>query len=220
VPFRDRAHAGRELALRLIEWAGSGDLLNVLVLALPPGGVPVAAEVARALHAPLDVLVAREISTPVRPRTVIGAIVADDPPVFDRRSVAMMDLAEDRLGAVVARERTELHRCQYVYRGHRPTPSVDGRTVVLVDDGLATGLTAAAALRFLRRRAPARLILAVPVGSPRTTAALRPGCDDLVCLEEPASLHAVSECYEDFGAVSDRTVAGTLHALHGSHAPA
>jgi putative phosphoribosyl transferase len=214
VPFRDRAHAGQELALRLVEWADSGDLIDLLVLALPPGGVPVAAEAARALHAPLDVLVAREISTPVRPETVIGAIVADDPPVFDRRSLAMLDLSEDRLGAVVARERNELHRCQYVYRGRRPAPPVGGRTVVLVDDGLATGLTAAAALRFLRRQGPARLILAVPVGSPRTTAALRSDCDDLVCLEEPASLHAVDEWYEDFGEISDAAIAGTLHAFH------
>lgn len=212
--FRDRAHAGRELALRLVEWADSGDRSDLLVLALPPGGVPVAAEVARALRAPLDVLVAREISTPVPPRTAIGAIVADDPPVFDRRSLAMLDLSEDRLGAVVARERNELHRCQYVYRGGHPAPSVAGRRVVLVDDGLATGLTATAALRHLRCRDPARLVLAVPVGSPRTTAAVRPECDDLVCLEEPASLHGVGEWYEDFGEVSDAVLADTLHVFH------
>lgn len=212
--FRDRAHAGRELALRLVDWADSGDPTDPLVLALPRGGVPVAAEVARALRAPLDVLVAREISTPVRPPTAIGAIVADDPPVFDRRSLAMLDLSEDRLGAVVARERNELHRCQYVYRGGHPAPSVGGRTVVLVDDGLATGLTATAALRFLRRRGPAQLVLAVPVASPRTTDALRSECDALVCLDEPASLHTVGEWYEDFGEVTDTAVIETLHAFH------
>jgi len=214
VPFRDRAHAGRELALRLVGWAGSGGLTDPLVLALPRGGVPVAAEVARALHAPLDVLVAREISTPARPPTAIGAIVADEPPVFDRRSLAMLDLSEDRLGAVVARERNALHRCQYVYRGGHPTPSVAGRTVVLVDDGITTGLTATAALRFLRRQGPALLVLAVPVGGPGTTAALRSECDALLCLDQPASLHAVGEWYEDFREITDTAVADTLHAFH------
>lgn len=214
--FRDRTHAGQELALRLVEWAGSGDLVNVLVLALPTGGVPVAAQVARALHAPLDVLVARGISTPIRPETAIGAIVADDPPLYDRRSLAMMHLSEDRLGDVVARERNELHRREYVYRGRRPYPSVSGRTVVLVDDGLATGLTTTAALRYLRRHDPVRLVLAVPVGSPRTTSALRRECDDLVCLEEPPSLHAVGEWYEDFAPVPDAQVVDTLQAFHAT----
>ncbi|KUL20546.1 phosphoribosyltransferase [Streptomyces regalis] len=214
--FRDRTHAGRELALRLVEWADSGDLINLLVLALPRGGVPVAAEVARALHAPLDVLVTREISTPVRPETAIGAIVADDPPLYDRQSLAMMHLSEDRLGDVIVRARNELHSSEYLYRGRRPLPSVNGRTVVLVDDGLATGLTATAALRFLRRHGPARLVLAVPVGSPRTIASIRRDCDDLVCLEQPASLHVVGEWYEDFGQVSDADVARTLHAFHAT----
>ncbi|MGC9540586.1 phosphoribosyltransferase [Streptomyces sp. UG1] len=212
--FRDRTHAGQELALRLVEWADSGDLLQVLVLALPPGGVPVAAQVAGALHAPLDVLVTREVSTPVRPETAIGAIVADDPPLYDRQSLAMMHLSEDRLGDVIVRERNELHRSEYVYRGRRPLPSVGGRTVVLVDDGLATGLTATAALRFLRRHSPARLILAVPVGSPRTLASIRGECDDVVCLEQPPNLHVVGEWYEDFGPVSDTQAANTLHAFH------
>ncbi|MBT2422546.1 phosphoribosyltransferase [Streptomyces sp. ISL-22] len=216
MPFRDRTHAGQELALRLVEWADSGDLINLLVLALPSGGVPVAAEVARALHAPLDVLVVREISTPIRPETSIGAIVADDPPLYDRQSLAMMHLSEDRLGDVVARERNELHRREYVYRGRRPVPSVHGRTVVLVDDGLATGLTATAALRFLRRHGPARLVLAVPVGSPRTTAAMRAECDDLICLEQPSSLHAVGEWYEEFGQVTDTQVAETLQTFYAT----
>ncbi|WP_406193887.1 MULTISPECIES: phosphoribosyltransferase [unclassified Streptomyces] len=211
MPFRDRSHAGRELALRLVEWTDSGDLINPLVLALPGGGVPVAVEVARALQAPLDVLVAREISTPIRPETPIGAVVADDPPLYDRQSLAMMHLSEDRLGDVVARERNELHRLEYVYRGRHPLPSVDGRTIVLVDDGLATGLTATAALRFLHRHGPARLILAVPVGSPRTLTALRTDCDDLVCLDQPASLHSVGEWYEDFGRLSETEVADMLH---------
>ncbi|MGF0175568.1 phosphoribosyltransferase [Streptomyces sp. Marseille-Q5077] len=216
MPFRDRTHAGQALALRLVEWADSGDLINPLVLALPGGGVPVAAEVARALHAPLDVLVAREISTPIQPETPIGAVVADDPPLYDRQSLAMMHLSEDRLGDVVARERNELHRLEHVYRGRRPLPFVEGRTIVLVDDGLATGLTATAALRFLRHHGPARLILAVPVGNPRTLTALRARCDDLVCLEQPASLHAVGEWYEDFGRLPETEIAGLLHRFRAT----
>jgi putative phosphoribosyl transferase len=216
VAFRDRTHAGQELALRLVEWADSGDLPHLLVLALPPGGVPVAAEVARALHAPLDVLVAREISTPIQPETVIGAIVADDPPLYDRQSLTMMHLSEDRLGDVVARERNELHRHEHVYRGRRSLPSINGRTIVLVDDGLTTGLTATAALRFLHRHGPARLILAVPVGSPRTVSAIRAACDDLLCLEQPQYLHTVGEWYEDFGQVSETQAVEKLHAFHAT----
>ncbi|MFC5213825.1 phosphoribosyltransferase [Streptomyces coerulescens] len=216
MPFRDRTHAGQELGLRLAEWAGSGDLIDVLVLALPPGGVPVASEVARALHAPLDVLIAGEISTPIRPETPIGAVVADDPPLYDRQSLAMMHLSEDRLGDVVVQERNELHRLEYLYRGRRPPPSISGRTVVLVDDGLTTGLTATAALRFLRRHGPARLVLAVPVGSARTVPAMRGECDNVVCLEQPPGLHAVGEWYEDYGRVPDTQIARTLHAFHAT----
>ncbi|NGO07394.1 phosphoribosyltransferase [Streptomyces sp. HC44] len=216
MPFRDRKHAGRQLALRLAEWADSGDLINLLVLALPRGGVPVAAEVARELHAPLDVLTARKISTPVRPEAAIGAIVGEDPPLFDRRSLALLDMTEDRLGADVARERNELHRREYLYRGSRPAPSVRGRAVVLIDDGLATGLTATAALRFLRRQEPGRLVLAVPVGSPQAVAELRREADDVVCLEQPPAFQAVSEWYEDFRQISDAEVVDTLHAFHAT----
>lgn len=212
--FRDRTHAGRQLALRLVEWADSGDLVNLLVLALPRGGVPVAAEVARALHAPLDVLVGCKVSTPVRPDAAIGAIVAEDPPLFDRQALELLRLTEDRLGSDVARARTELHRRADLYRDGRPAPSVRGRAVVLVDDGLSSGLTATAALRFLRRQDPGRLVVAVPVGSPRVVAGLRDEADDVVCLEQPPFLHAIGEWYEDFTDVSDREVADILHAFH------
>ncbi|MBC9727645.1 phosphoribosyltransferase family protein [Streptomyces sp. TRM68367] len=214
--FRDRAHAGRELALRLVEWADSGDLVNLLVLGLPRGGVPVAAQVARALHAPLDVLVTGKVSTPVRPGAAIGAIVAEEPPLFDRRALEMLRLTPDRLGSDVARERTELHRREHLYRGGRPATSVRGRTVVLVDDGLATGLTMTAALRFLRRLRPGRLVVAVPVGGPRAVDQVRQEADELVCLEQPASLHAIGEWYEDFAEVSDTQVVEALRAVEAT----
>ncbi|MBB1252769.1 phosphoribosyltransferase [Streptomyces sp. OF3] len=216
--FRDRRHAGRELGARLTEWAGDGDLVNALVLALPRGGVPVAGEVAAALGAPLDVLVARKIGLPGHPETGIGAIAGEDPPLFDRRALRMLDLSEDRLGPDVARERAELHRRELLYRGDRPAPEVEGRAVILVDDGLATGVTARAALRHLRRRRPDRLVLAVPVCSPEAAAELRAEADGLVCLHQPSDFRSVGQWYERFEQTGDEEVSRTLreHAEAGS----
>ncbi|CAL9655481.1 phosphoribosyltransferase [Streptomyces griseomycini] len=211
--YRDRRHAGEELALRLMEWAADGDLVDPLVLALPRGGVPVAAQVAGALRAPLDVLVARKIGVPGRPETGIGAIVGDDPPLYDRRALEMLGLSEDRLGSDVARERTELHRREGRYRGHRPPPRVADRAVILVDDGLATGVTARAALRHLRRRGPARLVLAVPVGAPGTADLMRAEADDLICLHQPPDFRAVGRWYEEFDQVDDEEVVRILNEL-------
>ncbi|MFE9442152.1 phosphoribosyltransferase [Streptomyces sp. NPDC006602] len=214
--FRDRRHAGQELALRLREWAADRDLVKTLVLALPRGGVPVAAEVAHILKAPLDVLVARKIGVPGHPETGVGAIVGDDPPLFDQRALEMLGLSEKRLNPDVARERTELHRREQVYRGDRSAPDVKDRAVILVDDGLATGATARAALRYLRRRNPARLILAVPVCAPDSAAAMRSEADDVVCLHQPPDFWAVGQWYDDFDQVSDDAVIEILHALSAS----
>ncbi|MCX4706380.1 phosphoribosyltransferase [Streptomyces sp. NBC_01373] len=214
--FHDRRHAGQELALRMMEWAADGDLVNTVVLALPRGGVPVAAEVAQTLKAPLDVLVARKIGIPGRPETGVGAIVGDDPPLFDRRALELLGLSEERLSPDVARERTELHRREQLYRGDRSAPDVKDRAVILVDDGLATGATARAALRYLRRRDPARLILAVPVSAPDTAAAMRSEADDIICLHQPPDFWAVGQWYDDFDQVSDEQVIETLRAHSAS----
>ncbi|MGW0700257.1 phosphoribosyltransferase [Streptomyces sp. NPDC002867] len=208
--FRDHRHAGQELALGLLEWAADGDVSDAVVLALPRGGVPVAAEIARALKAPLDVVVARKIGAPGHPETGIGAIAGEDPPVYDRRALEMLGLTEDDLAADVARERSELHRREELYRRGRPALAVEGRTVILVDDGLATGLTARAALRRLRSGNPARLILAVPVCAPQAAASVREDADDLVCLHQPSSFRAVGKWYEEFAQVSDDEVVSTL----------
>ncbi|MEB8338396.1 phosphoribosyltransferase [Streptomyces endophyticus] len=213
MPFRDRTHAGEELALRMLEWADSSDLVDPVVLALPRGGVPVAAPVAHALHAPLDVLVARKIGIPGRRETAIGAIVGEEPPLFDRVALELLGLSEEKLGRDVAEARSELHRRTRLYRTGRPAPPVENRTVILVDDGLATGLTATAALVSLRRRGAARLALAAPVGSPQTVADLRAHTGDVICPEQPPDFHAVSESYDRFPQVLDAEVLDVLNAF-------
>ncbi|MFI5567015.1 phosphoribosyltransferase [Streptomyces sp. NPDC051740] len=212
--FQSRAHAGQELAVRMLEWASSGDLANVTVLALPRGGVPVGAEIARAMQVPLDVLVVRKVGVPGSPGVSVGAIAGDDPPVFDRTGLRAMDLSEDRLGAEVARARVELHRREGVYRGGRPAPDISGHSIVVVDDGLVTGVTARAALRHLRRGGPLRLTLAVPVCGHGTASALRDEADDVVSLYQPQRLRSVGEWYEDFRQVTDQEVLDALRELH------
>ncbi|MFD5520079.1 phosphoribosyltransferase [Streptomyces sp. NPDC127066] len=211
--FRDRRHAGEELAVRVLDRAADGDLANPVVLALPRGGVPVAAQVARALQAPLDVLVARKIGVPGRPESGIGAIVADDPPLFDQWALEMLDLSEDRLGAAVARERVELRRREEVYRGGRRPAPVKDRTVILVDDGVATGVTARAALRHLRGREPRLLILGVPVCASGTVDLMGREADDILCVHQPSQLRSVSEWYDDFDQVGDDEVIETLRGF-------
>ncbi|MGW0390489.1 phosphoribosyltransferase [Streptomyces sp. NPDC003042] len=215
--FKDREDAGRRLASRLAELADAQGWADPIVLALPRGGVPVGAEVASVLGAPLDVLVARKIGAPGQPEYGIGAIAGDDPPLFDLRALRLLHVTPDELKEDVARERTELHRRERLYRKDRPALMLRDRTVILVDDGLATGVTAHAALRRIRAEHPAQVILAVPVCSTRAAEELRREADQVVCLQPHQYLHAVGVWYEDFAQVPDREVTAILERQQANH---
>ena len=206
-PFADRRAAGRLLAERLGRELPPGE---PVVLALPRGGVPVAREVADVLSAPLDVLVTRKIGYPFQPELGVGAIVEGAEPVYDDALLARLRLTRLDLGRVLDRERAELARRVAVYRGGRPPPSVTGRQVILVDDGLATGVTATAALRSLRARSARRTVLAVPVAAPSSAATVRREADDMVTLLTPHSFRAVGEWYGSFGQLTDADVLALL----------
>ncbi|SHH44502.1 phosphoribosyltransferase [Streptomyces sp. 3214.6] len=208
--FRDRRQAGGKLADELRTRQEQGALPDPIVLALPRGGVTVAAEVARVLHAPLDVLVVRKIGAPFQEELGVGAITGDDEALFDDDVLGRLGLSRSRLAPVVERERTELRRREGLYREGRPAPDLRGRTVIVVDDGLATGVTARAALRSVWRRAPRRVVLAVPVGAPEAVLLLRAEADDVICLHQPAHFMAVGLWYEDFQQLTDADVLDAL----------
>jgi len=204
--FADRVEAGRVLGERVAS-LGLGD---PVVLALPRGGVPVAGEVARALDAPFDVYVARKIGAPGRPELGVGALAEGGEPVFDEALLDALGLQPGDLAATVAREREELRRRVAAYRGDRELEQVKGRDVVVVDDGLATGGTARAALKALRGLSPRRLVLAVPVAPPDTLRALRSLADDMVAVLTPAHFGAVGAWYRRFEQLDDAEVLAAL----------
>jgi predicted phosphoribosyltransferase len=208
--FADRRDAGRALGQRLADSLGERD---VVVLGLPRGGVVVAAEVASALAAPLDVLVVRKLGLPWQPELAMGAIAAVGDAVETVRTesvLAAASVGDDTFDTVRGEELVELRRREQVYRGNRPPVPLAGRTVVLVDDGLATGSTMRAAVVAVRRGEPAGVVVAVPVGSPTACAALAPDVDDLVCLAAPRGFRAVGQAYADFTATSDAEVRAAL----------
>jgi len=201
--FADRHDAGRKLASRLSPVAACHD---AVILALPRGGVPVAAEVARAFRRPFDVLVVRKLGIPGREEVAMGAIAGDGTIVLDADLLRRLRLDPAQVDRAIARETAELERRQGHYQGRRPEPEVRGRTVVLVDDGLATGSTMRAAVKLLRRRRPARIIVAVPVAPPEVVERLELEADEVVVLAEPEPFVAVGRWYEDFGQILDEEV--------------
>ncbi|CAB4874938.1 unannotated protein [freshwater metagenome] len=213
--FRDRRQAGQRLAGLLAGLAGE----RPVVLALPRGGVPVAYEVAKALGAPLDVLVVRKIGAPGNPELAMGAIAEGNVRVFDTRTIASLLVSEPELEHAIIRAEAELQARLERYRSGEPGVPVAGRTVLVVDDGLATGSTAGAAVQALRDRGAQRIIVAVPVGALESAERLRGAADEVVCLAEPYFLDGVGAWYEEFGQVSDDTVTALLANLHQQPSP-
>jgi putative phosphoribosyl transferase len=201
--FRNRRDAGDALAKWLIQYAGRGD---VVVLGLPRGGVPVAYEVARRLGAPLDIFVVRKLGVPGFEELAMGAIASGGAVVVNRDVVDGYRIPDEVIEASAADERREIARREHLYRGDRPRLELAGRTVILVDDGLATGATMAAAVSAIRQERPARVVVAVPVGAASTVAEMRSTADDVVCVEVPESFSAVGEWYANFDQTTDEEV--------------
>lgn len=201
--FRDRREAGRALAAALHDYQGQS---NLLVLALPRGGVPVGYEVASELHAPLDVFSVRKLGVPGREELAMGAIGSGGARVINVDVVESLGIPESEIERVAARELEELARREHAYRDDRPYPNLEGRTVIVVDDGLATGASMVAASCALRKRKPAKLVVAVPVGPADTCALMRRYADDVVCASTPERFEGVGLWYEDFTQTTDDEV--------------
>jgi putative phosphoribosyl transferase len=210
MPFRDRTEAGRRLAQALLLHQSE----EPVVLALPRGGVPVAAEVARALKAPLDLILVRKVGVPQHPELAMGAIVdgADPLAVRNEDIIAASQVSDGVFNAACKQELAEIKRRRARYVGSRAHPKLSGRTVIVVDDGIATGATTRAALRSVRKQKPRRLILAVPVAPTSSLEDLRDEADEIVCLEDYESFGAVGFYYSDFRQVSDEEVRSLLAA--------
>jgi predicted phosphoribosyltransferase len=213
--FQDRRDAGRVLAEKLRAYADRPDLI---VLALPRGGVPVAFEVAEALHAPLDVFLVRKLGLPGQEELAMGAIATGGVLVLNEELVEALNIPEGVIREAAREEQRELERRERAFREDRPAPDVRGRTVILIDDGLATGSTMRAAVAALRKMDPHRIVVAVPVSAPETCDEFRDEVDDIVCAETPEPFFGVGRWYEDFTQTSDDEVRELLARASGQHA--
>lgn len=207
IPYADREEAGRRLADGLQQYQGRED---VLVLALPRGGVPVGYEIARSLNADLDLMLVRKLGAPYQPELAMGAIATGGARVLNRDIVTSLGIDETTIEEVADRERKELKRRERAYRGERPVPELQGKCVILVDDGLATGATMRAAVTAVRAQSPARIVVAVPVAPPDAVDALRGEADEVICPETPEVFYAISQWYQSFPQTSDEEVQALL----------
>ena len=214
-PYADRRDAGRVLAAELRDYAGRDD---VIVLALPRGGVPVGYEVATRLGAPLDVFVVRKLGVPGHEELAMGAIASGDVRVLNAEVVAELGIPEDVVNAVADAEAPELARREREYRGDRRAVDVQNKTAILVDDGLATGSTMKAAIASLKQRGPERIVVAVPIAAPSTCDELASEVDDIVCAITPEPFHAVGDWYDDFSQTTDDEVRELLEAANRQQA--
>lgn len=217
--FTDRIHAGRELASVLSDYSIEQDALRdkIIVLALPRGGVPIASEVADKLALPMDILLVRKLGVPGHEEYAMGAIAAGGLIYLNQEVVNAVQVSQAQIDQVVDREQAELIRRNDLYRSGRPPLDVEGKTVILVDDGLATGATMQVAVTALRRAGAERIIAAVPVGAPDSCKALRPQVDELVCLHQPEDFGGVGRWYQNFSQVSDTEVIDILNQHSGGH---
>lgn len=205
--FRDRVDAGQQLAQRLIKYQDK----NPLILALPRGGVVVGFEIASALGAPLDVIIARKIGAPGMPEFGIGAIAPGGVLILDEHTTHLLGISKEEIDLIASRENEEMERRITLYRGGRPMPEARNKTVILVDDGIATGVTARAAIQAIRRQKPDWLALAAPVCAPDTARLLRTEVDDFICIESPSDFRAISLWYANFRQTSDEEVMSLLN---------
>jgi putative phosphoribosyl transferase len=203
VPFRDRSEAGALLAKRLKRYADRSD---VIVLALPRGGVPVAVEVAKALNAPLDVFLVRKLGVPGHEELAMGAIASGGVQVLNRDVISRLRIPRSQIEEAATEARRELDRRERLYRGERPLPRIRGRIAILVDDGLATGSTMRAAVTALRKLGPARIVVAVPTAAPSVCSEFETEVDEIVCAETPEPFYAVGAWYDDFSQLTDEEV--------------
>jgi putative phosphoribosyl transferase len=215
IPFRDRLQAGRALGAALQAYRGRND---VLVLALPRGGVPVACEVADVLGSQVDLMIVRKLGTPGQEELAMGAIASGGVRVMNRDVIEALQIPERAIGEVERRERLEIERREHAYRGQRPRPAVAGQCVILVDDGVATGATMRAAIAALRQSKPARVVVAVPVAPPDTVDVLRSEADEVVCLAMPEPFRAIGCWYVEFPQLSDEEVRTRLSQSWGAGA--
>lgn len=207
ITFQNRIDAGQQLAERLLDLR---DQANTIVLALPRGGVPVAAEVARAINAPLDVLLVRKIGVPGREELAMGAIASGGHIVLDHDLIHDLAVPEHAVQQTIERETEVLHQREQLYRGDRPLPDLRDQTVVIIDDGLATGSTMLVAIRAVKQQQPAQIIVGVPVGAPETVKRIAQEVDRVECVSAPAIFRAVGQWFRDFRPTSDEDVIQAL----------